>query len=296
MGVSRDTACNPKHKANVVRMRYWPPQANIKQSHEPVNQSSTGILYINSASSSELPTLIVGHHANAEQCRLGLWRHCRGRANVRPLIPRPRTSASTGLHITVKAVATSQGHGAAERGSCIDAIPFVACRIEGCWRQATLWSTIEQRPYCVMCWNNSAHHVTQDVKLNYTCSHDEERITQNLDNSSRPRPDICGRLRTGRSLLGSAPCADYDARRLCLVAVQGCRARAKSGYPPRRRSTCRPIAWRDPIRDVLPNKLLVLAGPEPSYTPSEFAVPASGYTTLFEPPTDATIALYKAPD
>lgn len=290
--LSGDNGSSPKYKANVVRTRFWPPQANIKQIDEPVNQSSPNISRINSASTPDLPALVIGNHANAEQRKLTLQRLGHRRAEVRPLISMLSSCSNTKLHVTVKSVATSHNQGAADRARCIDALPFIACRIEGCWRQATLWSTIEKRPYCVVCWNDSSHHVTQNVKLNCACSRDEEPVTHDIDKASRPKPTVCGRLRTGP--VGNIHCSNFNARTLSLVAIQGCRACARGSYRARRRSTCRPISWRDPIRDVPPTKLLALAGHEPSYMPPEFAIPASGYTTLFEPPTDATIALYKA--
>ena len=44
--------------------------------------------------------------------------------------------------------------------------PFVPCCTADCPHEATLWSPVEKRPYCVICWNLGANHLSHGARLN----------------------------------------------------------------------------------------------------------------------------------
>ncbi|KAJ1461679.1 hypothetical protein M885DRAFT_506745 [Pelagophyceae sp. CCMP2097] len=92
------------------------------------------------------------------------------RVTVAP--PQPRANAATAAEELVLArrpstsssvLARRPSTSSASTAAAAESEPFVPCCEPRCPREATLWSPLERRPYCVVCWNAGMHHTATAV-------------------------------------------------------------------------------------------------------------------------------------
>ena len=80
-----------------------------------------------------------------------------------------------------------------------DEDPFVPCCSPECPHEATLWSPLEKRPYCVRCWNGGLHHTDIGAKLAIRREAKEHYEVAEEEEEAPPSPQP--RLYKGRCFL-----------------------------------------------------------------------------------------------
>jgi hypothetical protein len=88
-----------------------------------------------------------------------------------------------------------------------DLNPFVPCCSLNCPHEATLWSPLEKKPYCVRCWNGGLHHTDIGAKLAVR-REDEEEEAEPVEEEAPPSPQP--RLYKGRCFLSDGSFAFRD--------------------------------------------------------------------------------------
>ena len=89
-----------------------------------------------------------------------------------------------------------------------DLNPFVPCCSLNCPHEATLWSPLEKRPYCVRCWNGGLHHTDIGAKLAVRREDDEVEAEPVEEEEAPPLPQP--RLYKGRCFLSDGSFAFRD--------------------------------------------------------------------------------------
>lgn len=155
--------------------------------------------------------------------------------------------------------------------SCRKQEDLPPCPTGGCLRRASLWSELEQRPYCVACWNAGRNHFPMQVKLR------QEKVAETTDfvvvarrNPKKlPGKLLLGTTRTERP--NSTPNTNALTREIrTAVLVE----KAVEGQ------NRRTVSVRSPQPSASSVKILGLTGNEPSRKPPEFAIPHQPSSTI----------------